>query len=182
MHRKIIAGLLIGAVLVVIGCAKHRPRDKELEALKLLGSASSSNWDTTLGMSATSFGSGPLAECGASTDQVKKEVRTIVRELLSPSYQNPPPISQALPTAAMKLSELSKQCSKLEIGLVPAEHPDIKKVVEVLGAEDSVVKTGIAIGENPRDDIFNHRFGWIHFWVLKGNVHQVHFDIKNSGY
>ena len=178
MHNKITAGLLVVAVSVMFGCAKHRPRDKELEALKLLGSAADVPW----GISAYSFGAGLLAECGASTDQVKKEANLIVDDWLKPDFSDKPPIALGLPAAATKLSTLAKQCSKFELGIVPTARPDINKVIEVLGKEDSVDKTAIAIGENPRNDIFNHRFGWIHIWVLKGQVHQVHFDFKNSGY
>jgi hypothetical protein len=89
------------------------------------------------------------------------------------------PIAPGLPEAAAKLSQLGKQCSRLNLSLFTRKSPEINKIRAVLGAEDNVEKTPVSIGGH---DIFIHRYGWIQFLVMNNQVTRVVFDFKNSGY
>jgi hypothetical protein len=195
MKQRLVVFPILLIALVFVGCAKHRPRDKELEAIKLLGDAESAD----LGVPNFAPGADPTksladlftrpggvngtidAECGAAQEQIKKQAEGIVVTWLrgdSGPYAERP-IAPGLPEAAAKLSQLGKQCSKLNLALSTMKSPEINKIREVLGVEDSVEKTPVSIGGH---DIFVHRYGWIQFFVMNNQVTRVVFDFKNSGY
>ena len=187
--------LAVALFILVSGCAKHRPRDKELQAIALLGDAESADpgiprvgpgVDPTKSMSELFTRPGGvnaeiIAECGNAQESVKKQAESIVASWLradSGPYAERP-IAPGLPDAATKLSQLGKQCSKLNLALTPMKHPDISKIREVLGSEDSTEKTAVSIGGS---DVKLHHFGWLHFVVIKNAVDRVLFDFKASGY
>ena len=195
MNLRAVGVLLIISPLLFSACVKHRPRDKELEAIKLLGDAEAAD----LGVPNVGPGTDPMksltelmtrpggvsgtieAACGDSQEKIKKDVEAIVATWLraNDGIYAERPIAPGLPEAAAKLSQLAKPCTTLTFALGTKKHPEIEKIRAVLGSEDSVNKSPVSIGGHA---IFIHRYGWIQFQVMDNEVTRLVLDLKNSGY
>jgi hypothetical protein len=201
MLRKsilIVPVILFGALL---GCsASHRPRDKEVQAVRLIGSAMPSDdgnsspstkggaIDTSRITSEMMKSGGARTEikidCGSSTDPKVYEARRIIETWLDserPVSDQRANLADRFEVTAKSLSRLSKSCSQMQVAVETTSHPEIKNIRELLGDEDSTQSTTVNLGgQNVK--ISNHKFGWLEFFAMDGKVIKLTANFKESGY
>jgi hypothetical protein len=179
---------MVSLLVALAACSgTHRPRDKERDAVRLLGMANmSSGGDIEMSTECARSGASESEERAAAMERANA-LREIVNSWLRPDdardFQGPN-IGDSLHAAAKRIASLAKGCRRMYLDIPTAGYPDTAAIFAILGADDSSRRGTVLLDSVTSASIpmSSHYYGWLTFTALGGKVAHLGVDFKTSGY